>query len=590
MGGYPPPVLYCMLDKQNELKYNITIHYENKIMTIIFGKPKFELIQTTMGDFLDMRKTKPDGTGPLINYKTIDPTPKGQRLNYKNIKAMQQIMIYPLIGLDMPKFIINKVESPVKQYNLLTGRIELMFFESRDGGGRTSTFNAALLSNHIEFPMLDDIEEKPVRDALRKMKDVDGQLVYKHFQGKTIADLQHSYPDLWDVYMNYPLTVTVYEADAPYKIAFNFTNTIKVPTDYTKLASSDLPVVDYLLNVATPDFRLGPDSAENKSLLPLFSHTWQQNMKTGEYSVTYDYLNLDGENNNGFEHALKMYYLCTNIYMKKVKSIREFKPLTKENMIAYANDEDVSDSVKDIFEETCNQVCELIKEIQKINENKKTSTKFHMSAVMARTLLCMILELKSRFKGNHKINYKKLADKVYKAYVKIISDYTLINQSQVLMRKLTLEFRSRNSAFRNYAGKSDVVSFAWCVEQLLIEMLDYKQTDYGLSDMGINVKDKRGILTKEQQLEIMKKCRNVDGDLVSAISGKVYTDESKLEFAHLYAIGLGKYIFSDAVDEIHNIVLVERILNRTMGQMSVYAFKEEYDKDPEVWQKLLNTD
>jgi len=27
-----------------------------------------------------------------------------------------------------------------------------------------------------------------------------------------------------------------------------------------------------------------------------------------------------------------------------------------------------------------------------------------------------------------------------------------------------------------------------------------------------------------------------------------------------------------------------------MGQMSVYAFKEEYDKDPEVWQKLLNTD
>jgi len=158
------------------------------------------------------------------------------------------------------------------------------------------------------------------------------------------------------------------------------------------------------------------------------------------------------------------------------------------------------------------------------------------------------------------------------------------------MRELTLEFRSRNSAFKNYAGKADVPSFAWCVEQLLIEMLDYKKTDYGLSDMGINVKDKRGILTKAQQLEIMKKCRNGDGDLVSAITGKVYTDESKLEFAHLYAIGLGKYIFSDAVDEIHNIVLVERILNRTMGQMSVYAFKEEYDKDPEVWQKLLNTD
>ena len=84
---------------------------------------------------------------------------------------MQQIMIYPLLGLDMPKFIINRIESPVKQYNLLSGIIELMFFESRDGGGRTSTFMAALLGNHIEFPMLDDIEDKPVRDALRKFRD-----------------------------------------------------------------------------------------------------------------------------------------------------------------------------------------------------------------------------------------------------------------------------------------------------------------------------------------------------------------------------------------------------------------------------------
>ena len=109
-----------------------------------------------------------------------------------------------------------------------------------------------------------------------------------------------------------------------------------------------MPVVDYLLNVATPDFRSGPDSTKNKSLLPLFSHTWQQNIKTGEYSVTYDYLNLDGENNNGFEQALKMYYLCTNIYMKKVRSIREFKPLNKADIIAYANDEDISDLLKDL--------------------------------------------------------------------------------------------------------------------------------------------------------------------------------------------------------------------------------------------------
>ena len=190
----------------------------------------------------------------------------------------------------------------------------------------------------------------------------------------------------------------------------------------------------------------------------------------------------------------------------------------------------------------------------------------------------------------NKINYKKLADKVYKAYVKIISDSTLINQSQVLMRELTLEFRSRNSAFKNYPGKADVPSFAWCVEQLLIEMLDYTKPDYGLSDMGINVKDIRGALTKAQQLEIMNKSRNADGDLVSYVTGKVYTDESKLEFSHLYAIGLGKYIFTNAVDVLSNIVLVERVLNRTMGQMSVHSFKEEYDNNPEIWENLIKTD
>ena len=559
-------------------------------MTIIFGKDKFKLEHTTMGDFLDMRKTKPDGMAPLINYKTIDPTPKGQRLNYKDIKAMQQIMIYPLLGLDMPKFIINKLEYPIEQFNILSGRIELMFFESRDGGGRTSTFNSALLGNHIEFPMLDDIVDKDVREALSSMKDVDNQLVYKHFQGKTIAGLEHSHPELLEMYMDYPLTITVYEADAPFKIAFNFTNTIKVPSDYTKLASSNQPVVDYILGVATPDFRLGPNAVDNKSLLPLFSHAWDHNKKTGEYSIRYDHLNLDGENSNGFEHALKMYYLCTNIYKQEIKNLREFKPLDKEDIIAYANDEVMSPAVTNIFEETTTQVCELIKEIQKINQDKKTSTKFDMTAVRARILLCMILELKSRFRGNLSINYEKLASKSYKAYIKIMSDPTLINQSQVLMRSDLIELRSRSSAFKNYAGKADVTSFAWCVEQLLIEMLDYTEPDYGLSDMGINVKDVRGALTKAQQLEIMNKCRNADGNLVSAVTGKVYTDESKLEFSHLYAIGLGKYIFKNAVDEIHNIVLVERVLNRTMGQMSVYAFKDEYDKDPKVWENLIKTD
>jgi len=121
-------------------------------------------------------------------------------------------------------------------------------------------------------------------------------------------------------------------------------------------------------------------------------------------------------------------------------------------------------------------------------------------------------------------------------------------------------------------------------------MLDYTKPDYGLSDMGINVKDIRGALTKAQQLEIMNKSRNADGDLVSYVTGKVYTDESKLEFSHLYAIGLGKYIFTNAVDVLSNIVLVERVLNRTMGQMSVHSFKEEYDNNPEIWENLIKTD
>ena len=557
---------------------------------IIFGQKQFKLHETTIGKFLGLRKTTPVNREPVITYKTIDPTPKGQRLNYKDYNEMQQIMLYPLLGLDMPKFSINELKSPIKQYNILSGRIELMFFESRDGGGRTSTFYSALLGNHIEFPKLDDIVDKDVREALRTMKDVDEQLVYKHFQGKTINEVAYSHPELLKVYLNYPLTITAYKHDAPYKIGFNFTNSITAPSDYTKLASSNQPVVDYLLDVAAPDFRHGPNSADNKSLLPLFSHTWEHNIKTGEYSVQYDYLNCSGENNNGFEHALKMYYNCTNIYNQKVRPIREFKKLDKSDIISFANDEDVSPAVKKIFEETCGHLYELIKEIQTINKKKKTTTKFEMSAVKVRILQCMMLELRSRFKGNHKINYKKLAKKVYKAYIKIISDTTLINQSQVLMRELTLEFRSRNSAFKNYPGKADVPSFAWCVEQLLIEMLDYTKPDYGLSDMGINVKDIRGALTKAQQLEIMNKSRNADGDLVSYVTGKVYTDESKLEFSHLYAIGLGKYIFTNAVDVLSNIVLVERVLNRTMGQMSVHSFKEEYDNNPEIWENLIKTD
>ena len=39
-----------------------------------------------------------------------------------------------------------------------------------------------------------------------------------------------------------------------------------------------------------------------------------------------------------------------------------------------------------------------------------------------------------------------------------------------------------------------------------------------------------------------------------------------------------------------NPMEVERFLNRRMGQMSVYAFKEEYDKNPESWLDLLKTD
>ena len=559
---------------------------------IIFGKQQFKLHFTTIGDFLELRKSKDPNVGRLITYKTVDPTPKGQRLNYKDYNEMQQIMLYPLLGIDMPKFMINKLKESIKVYNNSSRSIEQMFFEQRDGGGRVSTFVSALLGNHVTFPKLEDIVNADMREALRKMEDENGQLVYKHLQGKSIVEIKYSMPDLYNMYMEYPLTFTVYEYEAPYGIAFNFTNTIKVPSAYTLLASSEQPIVQYLLDKSMPDFRKGTDAVHNKSLLPLFFHTWKLNEKTGVQSVKYDYLNLDGENNNGFEHALKMYFNCTNTVLgtKEIKSVREFKPLNQGDIIAYANDEHNLDFIIKIFEETCGQVYELIKEIQTINKKKKASSQFPISAVMVRILHLMILELRNKFKGKFSINYKNLANAVYNAYINISTDSTPISQSQVLNRTDIIEFRSRNSAFTNYKGKEATAAFAWCVEQLLIEMLDSTKKDYGLSNAGINVKDKRGYLTKAQQLEIMKKSRNADGKLVSAVTGMAYDDESKLEFAHLYAIGLGKYIFTKAVDEIHNIVLVERVLNRTMGQMSVYAFKEEYDKNPEPWLDLLKTD
>ena len=86
---------------------------------------------------------------------------------------------------------------------------------------------------------------------------------------------------------------------------------------------------------------------------------------------------------------------------------------------------------------------------------------------------------------------------------------------------------------------------------------------------------------------ILKKSRSSNGKLTSYVTGMEYDDEGVLEFSHKTAIGLGKYIFSDSVHTEENIVLVEKVLNRTMGQMSIETFKTEYKNNIKQYKELL---
>ena len=279
-----------------------------------------------------------------------------------------------------------------------------------------------------------------------------------------------------------------------------------------------------------------------------------------------------------------MYYACTNHNSKKIKTIREWRKPSKANLINYVNEEEVSPTVQNLFEDTCFKVLQLITELKILDKLKKI--KFSNTPVNVRLLLFMILEMKHRFNGKFTINSKKFAEKVYDAYVSIQEDTSLINQTQVLSRNDIDEVRSINSAFKNYAGKDDNHAFAWCVEELLSRILDYTKDDFGLSDIGVIVKDVRSALTVATKDKVRKEHR-VNGKLTSYVTGLPYPDESVLEFAHKTAIGLGKFIFTDSVHSPENIVLVERVLNSTMGQLSVESFKKEYELNKYSYDRLI---
>ena len=124
-----------------------------------------------------------------------------------------------------------------------------------------------------------------------------------------------------------------------------------------------------------------------------------------------------------------------------------------------------------------------------------------------------------------------------------------------------------------------------CPDELIQD--DKTKDDYGLSEIGIIVKDIRNNLTKDMKITIQKAHRNKSGKLISYVTGIEYEDETVLEFSHKVAIGLGKYIFPESTDCVENIVLVERVLNRTMGQMSVEQFKKEYNQNKKAFTQLL---
>ena len=548
---------------------------------------KFKSVIITLGQFLGLENFV-DNVNEKITIGNTNPTPKGQRINNKSYKEKQQILLYPLLGIDMPKFMVNKLKEKVSDsFNILTNGLSTFEYENRDGGGRTSSFVLSIIMNYVKFPSFEEIEDTDTRELLKELTDSNNQKVYRKLIGKTVKDLKNDYKEIYDLFMNYELTFTVYNPETSDKLissVFKNINTIAKPTEYTKLATSTQPVAEYIRSKCTPNFNLGINVSDNKDILPLFEYS-RTVSKYGDVSVPFKHIQVDGGNQAAFEEGLKMFYACANLDGKHIKPIRQWSKLSTSSIVRYVQEEELSETIVSIFEDNCSKVLELIKELKLLDKNKKI--KFKYTPVMIRILLFIILELKSRFNGNFKINSKKFAQKIHNAYVNIQEDDSIINQTQVLNRNDIVSIRSVNSAFNNYAGKEDVRAFAWCVEEMLERILDKTKDDYGLSEIGIIVKDIRNSLTKDMKITIQKAHRNENEKLVSYVTGIEYEDETVLEFSHKVAIGLGKYIFPESTDCVENIVLVERVLNRTMGQMSVEQFKKEYNQNKKAFTQLL---
>ena len=242
-----------------------------------------------LGRYLNLTKREPDKEITIneivkiikdnITIRSVNPTPKGQRINDKNYKEKQQILLYPLLGIDMPKFMVNKLKTSIKGFNILTNSWEKFLYECRDGGGRTGAFTLSIIGNYVTFPELEDVDDADTRNLLKELRDSSGQKVYRYLIGKTVSDLETHSPEFYNLYVNYPLTFTVYNddvSDVLINCVFKNINTLKVPTDYTKLSTSSQPVAEYLRDKALPDFNLG--SGPNKDILPLLAFTIASNL------------------------------------------------------------------------------------------------------------------------------------------------------------------------------------------------------------------------------------------------------------------------------------------------------------------------
>ena len=549
-------------------------------------KKPFSIVEATLGQYLGLQEYPPTAENK-INIGNTNPTPNGQRTNNKSKAEKQNILLYPLLGIDLPKFTIYELNEPFKGYNISTECPTIFKYECREGGGRTGSYILSMVRSFVKFPGYDEIVNGDLEQELHNLVDSTGQRIYGSLIGKTVNDIKETHPEIYARYVNFPLTFTLYNKDineTHKSVTFDLTNTITAPSEFTRLSCSTQPVARYISEKCTPNFNRGINSSSNPEILPLFQYKREVD-DYGTVTVPAKNIRVDDNNAGFFELGAKMFYNCTNlIHRDQVKPIHTWENINTDNIVRYVNENPLLPNVTELFEETANQVSDIVLEIKKINSKKQT--KYDLNSVNVKLLQMSILELKSKFGNNMNINSKIFAEKFHESYTAIMEDKTYIDQNQVLHYKRAERARAIHSAFDNYKGKTSVYAFSWCVEQLLSRMIYKNDLVNDLVDIGINVKDKRITLSEESKRIIREKHR-VDGKLVSYVTDKPYDDENKLEFSHKIAIGLGKYIFNGD-DDIHNIVLVERVLNRTMGQVSVDDFKGIYSKNKQEWDFLIN--